>query len=43
MIFQIVDWNYFHEDDDEGMKQYKIRLFVIGLSSVVTAGTICRT
>ena len=27
MIFQIVDWNYFHEDDDEGIKQYKIRLF----------------
>lgn len=27
MIFQIVDWNYFHEEDDEGIKQYKIRLF----------------
>jgi DNA polymerase elongation subunit (family B) len=27
MIFQIVDWNYFHEEDDDGIKQYKIRLF----------------
>ena len=27
MIFQIIDWNYFHEEDDDGMKQYKIRLF----------------
>jgi len=27
MIFQIVDWNYFHEEDEDGMKRYKIRLF----------------
>ncbi len=27
MIFQIVDWNYFHEEDEDGIKQYKIRLF----------------
>ena len=27
MIFQIVDWNYFHEEDDDGIKPYKIRLF----------------
>jgi DNA polymerase elongation subunit (family B) len=26
MLFQIVDWNYFHEEDEDG-KQYKIRLF----------------
>ncbi len=27
MLFQIVDWNYFHEEDEDGVKQYKIRLF----------------
>jgi len=27
MLFQIVDWNYFHEEDEDGLKQYKIRLF----------------
>lgn len=27
MLFQILDWNYFHDEDDDGNKTYKIRLF----------------
>ncbi len=25
--FQVIDWNYFHEEEDENDKKYKIRLF----------------
>lgn len=27
LIFQVLDWDFFHEDDDDGKKQFSIRLF----------------
>lgn len=27
LIFQVLDWDFFHEDDDDGNKQFAIRLF----------------
>jgi len=27
MLFQVIDWNFYHELDEEGSKVYKIRLF----------------
>ena len=27
LVIQILDWDYFHEEDDEGIKKFCIRLF----------------
>jgi hypothetical protein len=27
IVFQTLDWDYFHEEDDEGNKKFVIRLF----------------